>query len=120
MDEYITHCAQRAGTLAVLLTADLPNPCQQKLCGELEWDLKLDERPKKPGEEENDGDKDEQHAKKKHKSQRRIEKEQEYYERQQRMHDSQKAKTEAMKRTKCRFYQFGKCKEGDLCRFGHD
>ena len=128
MEAHLKQCEVKAGPFAILLTADLPSTCQQKLCGELEWDIKLDKRPvttptadaeEGDGEAKSDGGGGDQ-QRKKHKSQRRMEKEQEYFERQKRMHEAQKAKAEAMKRTKCRFFALGKCKEGDSCRFGHD
>ena len=135
LEDYAQKCSSEAGQYAVLLTADLPSSCQQKLCGEIEWNnIRLDRRPAEGAAPDTTQEAGtgagsttakgstgaEEQPKKKHKSQRRMEKEQEYYERQQRMHEAQKAKAEAMKRTKCKFFAMGKCKEGASCRFGHD
>jgi hypothetical protein len=123
----------------IMLHDDVPSTIQQELCGQLEnWEfLRLDKpltsnniittaaaataaQKESLEEDEEDDPHHPSRPKKKHKSQRRMEKEQEYYERQTRMQENQKAKKEAMKRTKCKFFQLGKCKEGDNCRFGHD
>lgn len=56
---------------------------------------------------------------KKQKSQRRIEKEAEYFQRMKRMEEGQKAKLDNLKKTKCKFFEQGRCAEGANCRFGH-
>jgi len=106
----------------ILRVDDLPSTIQQILCGELEWDIHFDKPAVGGGAAASstvDAKEQDQAKQKRHKSQRRMEKEQEYHERQQRMQENQKAKADAMKRTKCKFFQLGKCKEGAGCRFSH-
>jgi preprotein translocase subunit SecA len=95
-----------------LLFDDVPSTIQEHLCGQVpDFELKL--------QTEHSQD-DSERPRKKQKSQRRVEKEKEWHERQQRMQDNQKAKALSKKKTKCKFFLKGMCKEGAKCPFGHD